>query len=195
MHTYFLAQTTQKSAFRRGPGLLSLIALLLALSSGCQEAPKPQEGRAFHAEIKIGAPIAEVVKVCPERRCVITDAPFEEVEYTANAAGLIKAVTLRFPAVKPPSVQASQEYFGKVRAQVEAVLGPGQTFLASGDPTYWPMRKRNERVVTLTMDHSDRTVLSIGPAGPDAEKIADTGAANNPEAVQRYWTKLANSLK
>jgi hypothetical protein len=40
------------------------------------------------------------------------------------------------------------------------------------------------------MGASDRTVLAIGPAGPDAQKIPRSGVAYNREEAQKHWEKL-----
>ncbi len=177
--------------------ILGAVVVLGLLSWGCQnEAQKqaakagPEQTFAFHKAMKIGMPMEEVAVHCPkDYTCKLTDSMANEITYVGDSAGRVKAIVLLFPAVEPPSVQASQEYFRRVKRLVGEKLGKGESFLESGDPTYWPSRLREKRVVGLTMDNADRTVLAIGPGGPDADKIGSKGVANNPKEVQKYWEK------
>ncbi len=155
---------------------------------------KAQDGDSMSLEslksIAIDSPISEVEARCPERRCQLEKNFFKEVEFTPDAAGKIKAVVLRCP-IPTGGVQAGQEHFERIRGVMRDNLGKGESFLASGDPTYWPGRRREDRVVTLTIDNSDRTIIAIGPAGPDAATIPATGTANNRQEVQKFWQKIA----
>ena len=168
------------------------VLLILSLVGGACKSEESEEGDllASYASVAINSPAEALEERCPDLKCPLSNSFFDEVEFVPDAAGKIKAVVLRCP---PPrgGVQASQEFFERARGIIQNNLGRGETFLASGDPTYWPARKRPLRVVTMTIDDSERTVVAIGPAGPDAEKIPPTGAANNREEVQKYWTKIA----
>lgn len=181
---------------RGGPrifALLSLIGLLAPVTSACEKEPAllAHEQLGFHEELSIGTPITTILEVCGTPRCTLRDsAIFSEIEYVSDSATLIRGVILRTKAPDPPSVLESQEVFKRTRQTLQLTLGEGQTFLKSADPTYWPKRDVMARVVTLTTDDKQRTVLSVGAVGPDAEKIPEFGDARDQIKVYDYWKKI-----
>ena len=170
-----------------GPTFIACLGLVVG-QMGCGSKSDSLALASF-AEVSVNSPIAAMQEKCGANKCAITHSVFEEIEFLPDSAGKIKAVVLRCPA-PAGGVQASQERFAQVRGVLRKTLGEGETFLATADPSYWPRRRRQERVVTLTIDDNERTVLAIGPGGPDAEKIPATGAANNRPLVQSYWIKI-----
>ena len=170
-------------------------AALLILAAGCAcktdlGEPAPSAELGWHRKSRVGGPVAHVREACGGLTCKLDHKIFEEIEYQVDASDNIEAIQLRAPTVTPPDVTKSAQVFQATLLAVTAGLGPGKTLLDTGDPTYWPDRLPDERVVTVTMAAGDRTVLALGPAGPDAGKIPPSGVAYNREEVQKYWTKL-----
>mgnify|MGYP006928160353 CR=1 FL=1 len=168
--------------------------LILAAGCACNTEIGPEQNPAselgWHRKSQVGGPIAHVREACGGLTCTLKHPIFEEVEYTVDASDNIEAILLRAPTTTPPDVTKSQQAFKSTLLAVSSGLGPGKTLLESGDPTYWPDRLPDERVVTVTMTAGDRTVLAFGPTGPDAGKIPTSGAAYKRSEVQKYWSKL-----
>jgi hypothetical protein len=171
-------------------------AALLLLAAGCAcntdvgTEGDPASELGWHRKSKVGGPVAHVREACGGLKCELKHALFEEVEYQVDASDNIVAILLRAPTVSPPNVSKSQQVFKSTLLAVTSGLGPGKTLLDSGDPTYWPDRLPDERIVTVTMTAGDRTVLAFGPTGPDAGKIPPSGMAYKRAEVQKYWSKL-----
>jgi hypothetical protein len=172
---------------------LTILAALCALILSCKGSPEAPP-LSWHAEVQIKAPIAAVEARCGGRRCALEHPRLDSIEYGADASGRIKAVLVRFKLPPERSVQASRDLFTAAREQLKVGLGDGKTYLASGDPTYWPERDPNERVVTLTVDEEERPVLAIGAIGPGADKLPPGGAAGDLGQVQRWWDKISPLL-
>lgn len=168
--------------------------LILAQGCACKTEVGPTDNPAaelgWHRKSKVGGPIAHVKEACGGLKCELDHAIFAEIEYQVDASDNIEAILLRVPLVTPPDVTESREVFRRTLVAVRSGLGQGKTLLESGDPTYWPDRLPDERIVTLTMAAGDRTVLAFGPAGPDAGKIPQSGKAYKRHEVQKYWTQL-----
>ena len=171
--------------------------LILATAVGCKAklgmGHDPSSSLGWHRASSVGGPIAHVREACGETRCSLNHEIFSEIEYSADASDNIESIVLRSPAISPPNVTESRQTFMMALEAVSGGLGQGKTLLESGDPTYWPDRLPDERVVTLTMGASDRTIFAVGPAGPDREKIPRSGAAYNRAEAQKYWLRLFES--
>ncbi len=166
-----------------------MLAALAGMGCPSKDGPKGDSLQA-KATIAIDAPVEQAEEVCPGLRCPLEHSLFDEIEYVPDAAGRIKAVVLRCAPPPDRSVQASRESFERIRGLITNALGTGESFLESGDPTYWPERAREKRIMTITINRDERTIIAIGPAGPDAAKIPPSGAANNRKAAQEYWQKI-----
>lgn len=170
--------------------LLSIGALALLAGYGCQRsAEAPALG--WHSNVEIKSSIQAVEAKCGGRRCAVKDHPsVESIEYDANAAGDIKAVLVRFKLPEERSVKASRMLYEQARDGLQKELGEGKTYLASGDPYYWPRRDPKERVVTITVDKEERPVLAIGAVGPGADKVPEGGAARDLRQVKEWWGRI-----
>jgi hypothetical protein len=170
-------------------------ALVWSAALGCQRGDQAPE-LAWHGTVKIKSPITAVEQKCGGRRCAVQGHPsVDSIEYDANAAGDIKAVLVRYKLPKERSVKASRTLYEQARDGLKKELGEGKTYLASGDPYYWPRRDARERVVTITVDQEERPVLAVGAVGPGAEKIPAGGAARDMRQVQQWWGRILPVLQ
>ncbi len=177
---------------KRFVGHMLLPVSLWVAACGCSD-PKPQahETVTFHKDVKLGADANPIIEACGGLKCPLKDNQvFNEVEYLTDSAAKVQGVAFRTMAPDPPNVSKSQEIFERTRILMISAFGKGEAFVKTGDPTYWPGRHVEERVVTLTIDESQRTVLSIGAVGPDAEKIPRNGRAHDQKEVAKYLAKL-----
>ncbi len=172
--------------------LIALAALLTG--AGCQEEappPQPHAALSYHGAITPGASLGPVQEACGGTICKLQGGRFAELEYVTDASAQVQGYLLRTSAPQPPNVQESQQRFERLRMELTALLGPGESFLRSGDPTYWPRRDKGERVVTLTSSEQGFAILAVGAVGPDAEKIPAQGAARDPKAVATWWSRVS----
>jgi len=167
-----------------------LVVGLISVSCQSQPEASPHEALSYHAKFKPGMPLAPILELCGGPICALKGSTFQEVEYVSDSSANIKGYVLRTAAPTPPNVQKSQELFASTRQAMIVLLGSGESFLQSGDPTYWPTRDKEARVVTLTSEDDQHTVVAVGAVGPDAEKIPPDGVANDPAQVAAYWDKL-----
>ena len=172
---------------RRGAVLCALWVGLLG--AGCEK-PAPSKSLSWHAAVKIKDPIEPIEAACGGRRCPVDHPRIESLDYSADGAGRVDGVLVRYKLPHQRSVEVSQNVFAQLKQKLEAGLGESQTFLQSGDPCYWPARSVEERVVELTVDRDDRTILAVGAVGPNADKVPTGGAARDIRRVEKFWTQV-----
>ena len=179
-----------EASMDRSHALLFLLAITTFACDKQDELPA-HERFEFHRELSIGAPISAILDLCGASSCKIQDSDvFNEIEYVSDSAARVRGVILRTPAPVPSSVMESQEIFKRTRLRLQQILGDGQTFLKTADPTYWPERDTMTRVVTLSTDDRQRTVLAVGAVGPDGERAPAFSAARDQINVHTYWEKI-----
>jgi len=127
--------------------------------------------------------------VCPLKGHPI----FQDIHYFTDDSGIITGILLKSPSPSSASLDESREIFQHARATLKLALGEGQSYLKSGDPTYWPARDASERIVTLTTTDEGQTVLAIGAVGPDAARIPANGHARDLVRAQKLWETIATS--
>ncbi len=169
--------------------------LLLALSLGGCKSKSPTQNLSWHEKVEIKSPMKTVLDTCGGPRCVLEHPTLDSIEYGADASGRVKAVLVKYKLPPERSVQESRNIFTLARTTMKKTLGEGKTYLASGDPTYWPARDEKERIVTVTVDDEERTVIAIGAIGPGAQKIPLGGDAHDLKKVQSYWTRINKALQ
>lgn len=173
--------------------LLALVVAMAVLSACGKKSSAPDW--TWHSKVKATSSIKEVEKACGGlRKCPVDHPELESVEYSADASGKINGILLTFKGPKEASVEASKNIFLKQRNMLNAALGNGKSYLDTGNPTYWPARDPAERVVMITTGFDEKTVVGIGPVGPDATKIPAGGKAHDLAEVQAYWAKIAPKL-
>ncbi|MBH25459.1 MAG: hypothetical protein CMH57_13630 [Myxococcales bacterium] len=179
------------------PAAALIAALGASLLLGCEREPPPtpeQQRFEHHHKHRIGAPGQEILTRCGGSVCALVDHDvFAEIEYVMDKDGTISGVLLKAHPPTSPSLHESQEIFRRTRAILQTALGEGQSYLKSGDPTYWPARDASERIVTLTTTDGGQTVLAVGAVGPDAERIPADGPARDRAKAQKQWETIATS--
>lgn len=176
---------------------LVIFTSLFTLTPACKDASDspaagPHQRLGFHAQVKPGTSLTSIQQACGGTICKLEGSPFVELEFITDASANVQGYLLRTAAPSPSNVRESQQGFEAAKLLVTQHLGKGESFLQSGDPTYWPERSKEGRVVTLTSSDQGFTVLAVGAVGPDSDKIPPQGAAFDLKQVEAWWEKVTD---